>query len=153
MLCGFDDYLAKQATATSNRIRGMLTQVHQALERVVGKHLDHPATSELLVKYPTPKKLRKAAPRAGKSWAAEVFTALGEQSVVVAGTNAVGIVLPQLSAMLKQLRALPLPKIPKFNRIQQPASPQTRSVDQGLDQYRSVKCFAGMVGAWLVLVG
>jgi len=26
MLCGFDDDLAKQATATSNRIRGLLTQ-------------------------------------------------------------------------------------------------------------------------------
>lgn len=116
MLCGFDDDLAKQATATSNRIRGLLTQVHPALERVVGTHLDHPAMAELLVKYPTPEKLRKAgltrvtallsryAPRAGKSWAAEVFTALSEQTVVVAGTNAAGIVLPQLAAMLKQLR-------------------------------------------------
>jgi transposase len=28
MLCGFDDDLAKQATATSNRIRGLLTQIH-----------------------------------------------------------------------------------------------------------------------------
>jgi transposase len=117
MLCGFDDDLAKQATATSNRIRGLLTQVHPALERVVGKHLDHPAMAELLAKYPTPEKLRKAgqnrvaallsrhAPRAGKRWAEEVSAALGEQTVVVAGTNAAGIVLPQLAAMLKQLRA------------------------------------------------
>ncbi|MDO5754022.1 IS110 family transposase [Arthrobacter sp.] len=116
MLCGFDDDLAKQATATSNRIRGLLTQIHPALERVVGKHLDHPAMAELLIKYPTPDKLRKAgqaraatllsryAPRAGKGWAAEVFTALAEQTVVVAGTNAAGTVLPQLAAMLKQLR-------------------------------------------------
>ncbi len=116
MLCGFDDDLAKQATATSNRIRGLLTQVHPALERVIGKHLDHPAMAELLIKYPTPDKLRKAgqirvatllsryAPRAGKGWAAEVFAALGEQTVVVAGTNAAGTVLPQLAAMLKQLR-------------------------------------------------
>jgi transposase len=116
MLCGFDDDLAKQATATSNRIRGLLTQVHPALERVIGVHLDHPAMAELLVKYPTPATLRKAgqarvaallsrcAPRAGKGWAAEVFTALAEQTVVVAGTNAAGIVLPQLAAMLKQLR-------------------------------------------------
>ncbi|GAC1457039.1 MAG: IS110 family transposase [Pseudarthrobacter sp.] len=116
MLCGFDDDLAKQATATSNRIRGLLTQVHPALERVIGKHLDHPAMVELLVKYPTPSTLRKAgqarvaallsryAPRAGKGWAAEVFTALAEQTVVVAGTSAAGIVLPQLAGMLKQLR-------------------------------------------------
>ena len=117
MLCGFDDDLAKQATATSNRIRGLLTQIHPALERVVGKHLDHPAMVELLVKYPTPETLRKAgqkrvaallsrhAPRAGKTWTQDVFAALGEQTVVVAGTNAAGTVLPQLAAMLKQLRS------------------------------------------------
>lgn len=119
MLCGFDDDVAKQATATSNRIRGLLTQVHPALERVIGKHLDHPAMAELLIKYPTPEKLRKAgqarvaalllryAPRAGKGWAQDVFTALGEQTVVVAGTGAAGTVLPQLAAMLKQLRTRP----------------------------------------------
>lgn len=116
MLCGFDDDLAKQATATSNRIRGLLTQVHPALERVIGKHLDHPAMAELLMKYPSPEKLRKAglnrvttllsrhAPRAGKGWAVEVIAALDEQTVVVAGTGAASIVLPQLATMLKQLR-------------------------------------------------
>ncbi|MET4001922.1 transposase [Arthrobacter sp. UYCu511] len=60
MLCGFGDDLAKQATATSNRIRGLLTQIHPALERVIGPHLDHPAMVELLIKYPSPDKLRKA---------------------------------------------------------------------------------------------
>jgi hypothetical protein len=30
MLCGFDDHLAKQATAASNRIRGLLTQIHRS---------------------------------------------------------------------------------------------------------------------------
>lgn len=54
MICGFDDDLAKQAMATSNRIRGLLTQIHPALETVIGKHLDHVAMAELLVKYPTP---------------------------------------------------------------------------------------------------
>jgi hypothetical protein len=43
MLCGFDDDLAKEATATSIRIRGLLTQIHPALERVLGPRLDHPA--------------------------------------------------------------------------------------------------------------
>ena len=116
MLCGFDDDLAKQATATSNRIRGLLTQIHPALERVIGEHLDHPAIPELLIKYPSPEKIRKAgqtrvaalltkhAPRAGKRWATEIFTALGEQTVIVSGTSAAGIVLAQLAAILKQLR-------------------------------------------------
>ncbi|HGD8877427.1 TPA: IS110-like element ISEc20 family transposase, partial [Escherichia coli] len=42
MLCGFDDDLAAQTTQASNRIRGLLTQIHPALERVLGPRLDHP---------------------------------------------------------------------------------------------------------------
>lgn len=37
MLCGFDDDLAAQTTQASNRIRGLLTQIHPALERVLGR--------------------------------------------------------------------------------------------------------------------
>ncbi|EPR76236.1 transposase, IS111A/IS1328/IS1533 [Leifsonia rubra CMS 76R] len=116
MLCGFDDDLTQQSTATSNRIRGLLTQIHPSLERVIGAHLDHPAMAELLAKYPTPDTLKKAgtkrveallkkyAPRAGARWAAEIFTALGEQTVVVSGTAGAAVVLPQLAAMLANLR-------------------------------------------------
>jgi transposase len=53
MLCGFDDDLAGQITQTSNRIRGLLTQIH------------------LLV---------KLAPRMGKALAADIVQALSEQS-------------------------------------------------------------------------
>jgi hypothetical protein len=60
MPCGFDDDLAKQATAASNRIRGLLTQSHPALQRAVGPHLDHPVMAELLRKYPGPEALRWA---------------------------------------------------------------------------------------------
>ena len=117
MLNGFDEDLATSATAVSNRIRGLLTQIHPALERVVGAHLEHRAMVALLQKYPTPAALARAgqprvgaflaksAPRAGKSWAQDVFTALGRQSVVVAGTDTAGLVLPQLAAQLAQLRA------------------------------------------------
>ncbi|MBP2414848.1 transposase [Arthrobacter stackebrandtii] len=116
MLCGFDDDLAKQATATSNRIRGLLTQIHPALERVIGGHLDHPAMAELLIKYPSPEKIHNAgqtrvrtlltkyAPRGGKPWSADIFAALSEQTVTVPGSGSAGIVLAQLAAMLKQLR-------------------------------------------------
>ena len=45
VLCGFDDDLAAQITATSNRIRGLLTQIHPALERALGPHLDPPPRS------------------------------------------------------------------------------------------------------------
>lgn len=116
MLCGFDDDLAGQVTATSNRIRGLLTQIHPALERVIGKHLDHPVMPALLEKYPSPDALKKAgqnrvaafmrkyAPRGGNPWAAEVFEALSEQTVTVAGTDAAGVVLRQLAIQLAQLR-------------------------------------------------
>ena len=36
VLVGFDQDLAAEATRTSNRIRGLLTQFHPSLERVLG---------------------------------------------------------------------------------------------------------------------
>ena len=41
-MSGFDDDLAGQITATSNRIRGPLTQIHPELERVLGPRLGSP---------------------------------------------------------------------------------------------------------------
>ena len=63
MLCGFDDDLAKQATATSNRFRGLLTQIHPALEHVLGPRLDHPAVLDLLRVWSNPEALRHAGQR------------------------------------------------------------------------------------------
>lgn len=40
VLCGFDHDLAARITAGSDRIRGLLTQIHPALERALGAHLD-----------------------------------------------------------------------------------------------------------------
>lgn len=60
MLCGFDDDLAKQVNATTNRIRGFLTQIHTALERAIGPRLDHPAVLELLQRYPSPTAMKAA---------------------------------------------------------------------------------------------
>ena len=117
MLCGFDEDLAGQINQTSNRIRGLLTQVHPALERVVGPHLDHPAMLDLLEGYPSPtqlgsltqkqlaNRLLKLAPRMGKNWAAEILRSLSEQTVVVLGTQAASIVLPRLARQLTALRA------------------------------------------------
>lgn len=116
MLCGFDDDLADQITQTSNRIRGLLTQIHPALERVLGPRLDHPAVLDLLQRHPSPaslaatsekslaNKLSKLAPRMGKGLAHEVFLALSEQTVIVPGTNAATIVLPRLAHQLAALR-------------------------------------------------
>ncbi len=67
VLCGFDDDLAGQITAVSNRIRGLLTQIHPALERPLGPQLDHPAVADLLTRYPTPAALRTAG-TSGPGW-------------------------------------------------------------------------------------
>ena len=116
MLCGFDDDLVAQMTQTSNRLRGLLTQIHPALERVLGPRIDHPAVLDLLERYPSPerlaalterqlaKRLLKLAPRMGNSLAAEIVQALSEQTVVVQGTKAVAVVLPSLARQLLTLR-------------------------------------------------
>ncbi|WP_104134025.1 IS110 family transposase [Cryobacterium sp. Y62] len=115
ILCGFDDDIVGQMTATSNRIRGLLMQVHPALEGVLGPHLDHPAVLDLLQKYPTPTamkaaglnrlgtRLLKLAPRIGRRLAEEIFQALSEQTVV-GGTHATRAVLPRLAEQLATLR-------------------------------------------------
>ncbi|OMR88199.1 transposase [Burkholderia pseudomallei] len=116
MLRGFDDDLAAQLTQTSNRIRGLLTQIHPALERVLGPRLDHPAVLDLLERYPSPSalaaanektlanRLTKLAPRMGKNWAAEIVQALNEQAGIVPGTQAATIVMPRLAQQLAALR-------------------------------------------------
>lgn len=115
VLAGFDDDLAAQITATSNRLRGMLTQIHPALERALGPRVTHPAVTDLLTRYPTPAKLaaagrghvrarlKKHAPRLAESLAEEIFDALGQQSVVVAGTEAAATVIPILAGQLASL--------------------------------------------------
>jgi len=36
LLCGYDDDLTKQAATTSNRFRGLLTQIHPGMETMFG---------------------------------------------------------------------------------------------------------------------
>lgn len=111
MLCGFDNDLATQVTQTSSRIRGLLAQIHPALERVLRARLDHPAVLDLLERYPSPaaldgtsektlaNRLTKLAPPMGKGLAAEIVQALSEQAVTVPGTQAATIVMPRLAQL------------------------------------------------------
>lgn len=46
MLTGFDLDLARQVNQSANRIRGLYTQIHPALERVLGPWLEHDAVLE-----------------------------------------------------------------------------------------------------------
>lgn len=114
VLVGFDDDLAGEATRISNRIRGLLTGIHPALERVVGPRISHPAVLEILIGCGGPDGIRKAgkrkltnlavkhAPRMGARLADEIIAALSTQTVTVPGSKAAEIVLPKLAESLKE---------------------------------------------------
>lgn len=116
MLLGYDDDLAGQSTAAINRIRGVLTQIHPSLEMALGVNIDHPAVLHLLTRAGGPTglqkmgkarittALRKHAPRIGERLADQIWTALGEQSVLVPGTAAAEKVLPGLAEQLLGLQ-------------------------------------------------
>ncbi len=60
VLVGFDDDLAGEATRVSNRIRGLLTQVHPAPERVVGPRLTTKQGLALIQTFGGPQGMTKA---------------------------------------------------------------------------------------------
>jgi transposase len=117
VLIGFDDDLAGEATRLSNRIRGLLTGIHPALERVLGPRIAHPAVLEILSRCGGPIGIRKAgrrkltaiaarnAPRMGTRLVEEIMIALDEQTVTVPGTAAADTVLPRLADSLKTVLA------------------------------------------------
>jgi transposase len=117
MLVGYDDDLAAEATRLSNRIRGLLTGLHPALERVLGPKAAHPAVLEIFISCGGPTGIRAAsrrkltaiatkhAPRMGAKLVADILAALDEQTVVVPGTNAANTVLPRLAESLKTVLA------------------------------------------------
>ncbi|GAA1316030.1 IS110 family transposase [Saccharothrix xinjiangensis] len=113
VLVGFDDDLAAEATRISNRIRGLLTGIHPALERALGPRITHAAVLEILSRCGGPAGIRKAgrrkvaaiatahAPRMGDRLVEQIWTALDEQTVTVPGTTAADTVLPRLADSLK----------------------------------------------------
>ncbi|MDU7428577.1 MAG: IS110 family transposase, partial [Actinomyces urogenitalis] len=117
MLTGFDLDLARQVNQTSNRIRGLYTQIHPALEKVLEPWLEHDTVLEVIATWPTPAALRRAGrarvdarlkthgARRHAAWANAIIDALGAQSVVVVGTDAAGVVLPHLARQLIALHA------------------------------------------------
>lgn len=117
VIVGFDDDLAGEVNRVSNRIRGLLTQIHPALERAIGGHIGHPAVLALLAKFGGPTGLTAAgkrrltttakalAPRMHERLIEAILKALTQQTVVVPGTRAAELVLPQLAAQLQGLLA------------------------------------------------
>ena len=113
VLVGFDEDLSGEATRLSNRIRGLLTQIHPALERVLGPKLTTKAGLAVIEQLGGPQGIRqasksrllrviaKANPRGAQQLADRITHALGEQTVVVAGTAAAEQVLPRLAISLR----------------------------------------------------
>lgn len=114
VLVGFDDDLAGEATRVSNRIRGLLTGIHPALERVLGPRVTHLAVLEILSRCGGPAGIRgagkrkltaiaaKNAPRMGARLVEEIYSALEAQTVVVPGSAAAETVPPKLVDSLKE---------------------------------------------------
>ncbi|MFE9859891.1 IS110 family transposase [Streptomyces sp. NPDC005780] len=112
MIVGFDDDLAGEATRISNRLRGLMTQIHPHLERVLGPRIQHRAVLMLLERFGSPAQIRKAgrrrlitlirprAPRMAERLVEDIFTALDEQTVVVPGTDAAALIVPSLAGSL-----------------------------------------------------
>ncbi|WP_435203041.1 IS110 family transposase [Janibacter sp. GS2] len=115
VIVGFDDDLAAEVTRVTNRIHGLLTQIHPALERAIGARLHHKAILELLHRFGGPTGLRQAgkrrvaavvrprAPRSHQAIVEAIMSALDEQNVTVPGTTAAEMVLPQLAEQLASL--------------------------------------------------
>ncbi|WP_152188098.1 IS110 family RNA-guided transposase [Georgenia satyanarayanai] len=115
VIVGYDDDLAGEVTRVSNRIRGLLTQIHPALERVLGPKVQHQAVLELLIRFGGPQGLasdsrrqllaatKTRAPRSYEALINALTTALQEQTVTVPGTRAAELVLPKLATTLREL--------------------------------------------------
>lgn len=115
VLAGFDEDLAKDATRTRNRLRGLLTQIHPGLERVFGPQLHRPIVLDVLEHYADPTKLTRSGQIRVRNWVAQratrdnsefvtaIFDALDDQSVTVPGTQAAEMVIPQLVRNLRSL--------------------------------------------------
>lgn len=113
LLCGFDADLVQRHTALTNQVRGLLAQVHPALERVLGRRLDNAGVLPLLQRWSTPEQLQQAGrrrlitalnrhgSRRAEDLTTDLLKALSKQTVVVPGTAAAGIILAQQATELQ----------------------------------------------------
>ncbi len=117
VLAGFDDDLAFECNRQINRLRSLLLQIHPAFERALkGDRITRDTTLALLEHYGGPTGMRRSSrTRVGK-WAKsaglrrcdgiidDLFDAIGQQNVTVAGTQAVEEIVPVLASRIRQLR-------------------------------------------------
>ena len=117
VLAGFDDDMAFECNRQINRLRSLLLQIHPAFERALkGDRITRDTTLALLEHYGGPTGMRRSGrTRVGK-WAKsaglrrcdgiidDLFDAIGQQNVTVAGTQAVEEIVPVLASRIRQLR-------------------------------------------------
>jgi hypothetical protein len=115
VLAGYDDDLSGDSTRTVNRLRDLLLSLAPALERVLGRRLEHPAARALLARYPTPTALRGAkrgqlvrlakghAPRMRERLVDGLLEALSGQTVTVPAEQTAGRVIAELAEELDRL--------------------------------------------------
>jgi transposase len=115
VLVGHDDDLAGEVARIANRIRGLLTQIHPPLERLLGPKVQHPAFLELLSRCGGPAGLPKGgrtklaelvkrrAPRMGARLVEQIFPALAARTVVVPGTAETETIQPRLADSLSEM--------------------------------------------------
>ena len=96
----------------------MLTQIYPTVERVfAGSILARDSVLELLIHYKGPQGLKRAGYHRVRNWMLKhtnkdptalvdaLFDALKAQTVTVPGTDTAEVVIPQLAANIKQLKA------------------------------------------------
>ncbi|WP_073947617.1 IS110 family transposase, partial [Streptomyces kebangsaanensis] len=117
MLTGYDNDLAGEVNRATNRLRGLLSQIHPSLERVLGPRLAYPYVQALLQRHGSPARLRKLGrtrceallkahgSRKAHHLTTEIFDALAEQTLVVPGTEASALIVPGLAAQLAAAHA------------------------------------------------
>lgn len=116
-LLGHDADLARSATALTNQLRGLLSELHPALERVLGPILNRTGVLDMLAQHPTPAALaargtaglaadlRAAGSRIADRLAGQITAALDTQTVTVASTAAAALIVPHLATQLAAICA------------------------------------------------
>lgn len=103
VLVGFDDDLAGEATRIANRIRGLLTGIHPALEHAIGPKISHPAVLEILSRCGGPAGIAQAGRRK--------LTAIAKVYAPRIGEKLVGAIMARSASRPSPFRAPP-PRTP-----------------------------------------
>ncbi|MBM6699637.1 IS110 family transposase [Bifidobacterium pullorum subsp. saeculare] len=117
VLSGFDDDLARELTRHINQPRSPLPQVRPAFERALkGDRIASETALALLEHHGGPSGMRRSGPALVTQWAtdkglrgagslvADLFDAIGRQSVTVTGTQAVEAIIPSIARRIRQIK-------------------------------------------------